>query len=127
MSGPVAFVYLDLVVDASGAQLESMLRENVSIETTVHSDTRGGYRNLNAEFATHETFSHRAHQDVQGSHTITGIEGYSAYSKEWLLPPHRLAKDHFLLYLKKIEYRFNHRDFDQEEVVNHLLSEVLLS
>lgn len=35
-------VYVDLVADASGADVKSTLRENVSIETTVYSDTHGG-------------------------------------------------------------------------------------
>lgn len=38
-----------------------------------------------------------------------------------------MADDHFLLYLKEVEYRFNHRELEPQEFVNHLLSEVLLA
>jgi transposase-like protein len=120
-------VYVDLVADASGAELKSVLRENVSIETTVYSDTHGGYRNLDAEFAEHETVSHRAGEYVRGPASINGIEGFWAYAKERLLRHHGVADDHFLPYLKEVEYRFNRRDLDQEDFVDHLLSQVLLS
>jgi transposase-like protein len=120
-------VYVDLVEDASGAELKAALRDNVSIETTVYSDTLSSYQGLDEEFAGHETISHRAGEYVRGPATINGIEGYWAYAKERLLRPHGMADKHFLLYLKETEYRFNHRHLDQEEFVNHLLEHVLLS
>lgn len=58
--------------------------------------------------------------------TINRIEGYWAYAKDRLLRPHGVADEHFLLYLEETEYRFNHRDLDQNEFVDHSLSEVLL-
>lgn len=64
---------------------------------------------------------------ARGTATINGIEGFWAYAKERLLRPHGVADDHFLLYLKEVEYRFNHRELQPEEFVNHLLSEVLLA
>lgn len=114
-------VYVDLVADASGAELKSALRENVSIETTVYSDSHSGYRGLEAEFAGHETVRHRAGEYVRGRATINGIEGYWAYAKERLLRHHGVDDDHFLLYLKEVEYRFNHRELSAQEFVNHLL------
>ena len=118
-------VYVDRVADASGAELKSALRENVSIETTVYSDTHGGYRGLEAEFASHETINHRAGEYVRGRATINGIEGFWAYAKERLLRHHGVADDHFLLYLKEVEYRFNRRDLDQEKFAKHLLHVLL--
>lgn len=71
------------------------------------------------------------HREQKRAGTLTGrgllMEGYWAYAKERLLRPHGVADEHLLLYLKETEYRFNHRDLDQEEFVQHLLSEVLLS
>ena len=120
-------VYVDLVADASGSELKSTLRENVSIETTVYSDTLASYQGLDAEFAGHETISHREGEYVRGPATINGIEGFWAYAKERLLRHHGVADDHFLLYLKEVEYRFNRRELGQEAFVNHLLNQVLLS
>ena len=120
-------VYVELVDDASGAELKSALRDNVTIETTVYSDTLSSYQGLENEFAGHETVRHRAGEYARGAASINGIEGFWAYAKERLLRHHGVADDHFLLYLKEVEYRFNRRRLDQEAFVNHLLSQVLLS
>lgn len=119
-------VYVDLVADVSGAELKEVLRENLSIETTIYSDSFSSYRGLQQEFAGHEIVSHQEGEYARATATISGIEGFWAYAKERLLRPHRVADDHFLLHLKEVEYRFNHRELEPEEFVNHLLSEVLL-
>ena len=120
-------VYVNLVPDTSGAELKAVLRENVSIETKIYSDTYASYHGLEQEFADHETVRHRENEYVRGAASINGIEGYWAYAKERLLRPHGVADENLLLYLKETEYRFNHRDLDQKEFVEHLLNEVLLS
>lgn len=54
-------------------------------------------------------------------------KGFWAYAKVRLLRHHGVADDHFLPYLKEVEYHFNRRDLDQEAFVDYLLSPVLLS
>lgn len=58
---------------------------------------------------------------------MNGIEGSRAHAGERLLRPRGVADDHFLLYLKEVEGRFNHRDPEPEAFVKHLSSEVLLA
>lgn len=119
-------VYVQPVADVSGRTLQAILREKVSIETTIYSDTLGSYQGLERRFAAHQTVHHGAQEYVRGRASINGIEGFWAYAKERLLKHHGVSPGHFLLYLKEMEYRFNHRDLNPEEFAQHLL-QVLLS
>ena len=40
---------------------------------------------------------------------INSLEGFWSYAKHWLYQYHGLLKTHFPLYLKVVEWRFNHR------------------
>lgn len=48
----------------------------------------------------------------KGEHTINGIEGFWSYAKIWLYHYRGVPKKYFPLYLKEVEYRFNHREED---------------
>ncbi len=120
-------VYVEPVASVSRETLQSIIHQKVSIETTIYSDSRYSYRGLEDDYAAHETLNHRAHEYVRGSASINGIdEGFWAYAKERLLRHHGVSPDHFLLYLKEMEYRFNHRTLDPTDFADHLV-QVLLS
>lgn len=119
-------VYVEPVPDASSAVLQSIIHDKVSIETTIYSDSWNSYRGLERDFAAHETVNHHAQEYVRDRATINGIEGFWAYAKERLLRHHGVSPDHFLLYLKEMEYRFNHRTLEPDEFAKHLVH-VLLS
>jgi transposase len=40
---------------------------------------------------------------------VNGLEGFWAYAKERLIKFHGVSKEYFPLYLKELEYRYNHR------------------
>lgn len=119
-------VYVEPVADVSAETLQSIIHEKISIETTIYSDAWGGYRGLGRDYAAHETVSHGTREFVRGPATINGIEGFWAYAKERFLKHHGVSPDHFLLYLKEMEYRFNHRSLTPNDFADHLV-QVLLS
>jgi transposase len=47
---------------------------------------------------------------VQGKVYINTIEGFWAFAKERLIKFHGVSKAYFPLYLKEMEFRYNHRD-----------------
>ena len=49
---------------------------------------------------------------------MNGIEGFWSYAKHILYQYRGGSKDHFPMYLKEVEYRFNHR---QENVFKQFL------
>ncbi|HYA84932.1 MAG TPA: transposase, partial [Candidatus Bathyarchaeia archaeon] len=61
----------------------------------------------------HQIVAHRMEEYVRGdtSH-INGIEGFWSYAKTWLYHYRRVPKQYFHMYLKEIEFRFNHRNED---------------
>lgn len=50
-------------------------------------------------------------RDDDATH-INGIEGFWSYAKTWLYHYRGVPKLYFNLYLKEIEFRFNHRNED---------------
>lgn len=40
---------------------------------------------------------------------MNGLEGFWSYAKERLIKFHGVSKDYFPLYLKEMEFRYNHR------------------
>jgi transposase len=47
--------------------------------------------------------------DWRTKNLINGIEGFWSYAKHILYNYQGMSKYHFPIYLKEIEYRFNHR------------------
>ena len=119
-------VYVQPVPSVSRQTLQSIIHQKVSIETTIYSDAWAAYEGLGKDYVAHEVVQHGTNEFVRGTATINGIEGFWAYAKERLLRHHGVGPDHFLLYLKEMEYRFNHRNLDPTDFADHLVH-VLLS
>ena len=118
-------VYVEPVPSVSRETLQSIIYEKVSIETTIYSDSWYSYRGLDKDYAAHETVNHHRREYVRGKASINGIEGFWAYAKERLLRHHGVSPNHFLLYLKEMEYRFNHRTLTPTEFADHLVHVLL--
>lgn len=118
-------VYVKPVRDVTKPTLQDIIKGKVSIETTIYSDTWGSYNGLRKDFADHRTVAHKDNEYKRGDASINGIEGFWGYAKERLLKHHGMSADNFLLYLKEIEFRFNHRHLKSEQFINQLLGVIL--
>lgn len=114
-------VYVEPVAKIDKPTLQDIIKDKVSIETTIYSDTWKSYNGLEDNFAGHQTVNHSKGEYVNQSAGINGIEGFWGYAKERLLRHHGVSPDNFLYYLKEMEFRFNHRKLDQQKFVKHLL------
>jgi len=75
-----------------------------------YTDQFKSYRSLK-RYGKHLPVDHstgHVHPRRRGRH-INGIEGFWSYAKERLLKYHGVSRTHFPLYLKEMEFRFNHR------------------
>jgi len=72
-----------------------------------------GYRHLNVD---------HQYKFTDGKVYINGVEGFWSFAKERLIKHHGISKEKFLLYIKEMEWRYNHRD---QEVFD-LLVQILL-
>ena len=61
----------------------------------------------------------------KGRDHVNGIEGYWSYAKHWLYPYRGVPRQHFHLYLKEAEWRFNHRDEDLVPLLRSILERYL--
>lgn len=75
-----------------------------------------GYRHLKVD--------HRVHF-AQGRVTINGLEGFWSWAKERLMKHHGISPQRFPLYLKELEFRYNHRDDDLFSLVTRFLCDLV--
>jgi transposase len=54
---------------------------------------------------------------------INGIEGFCSYAKTWLYHYRGVPKSYFELYLKEIEFRFNHRNENIFRILTKMMVE----
>jgi transposase len=75
-----------------------------------YTDAFRGYKSLK-RYGKHHTVNHsKSFVDKKTKNHINGIEGFWSYAKHILYNYRWVSKYHFPMYLKEIEYRFNHRD-----------------
>lgn len=112
---------METVTEVDKPTLQDIIKDKVSIETTIYSDTWKSYNGLDQDFVGHETVNHSEAEYMRGAVGINGIEGFWGYANQRLLRYHGVSPATFLYYLKEIEFRFNHRKLNQQQFVNHLL------
>lgn len=59
----------------------------------------------------------------KGRDHLNGIEGFWSFAKHWLYQFRGVPKGYFHLYLKEIEWRFNHRDKNLLPILRGLLNQ----
>jgi len=113
-------VLVEVVRDVSAESLLSLAIKKVRRGSIVYTDRfRGydalmfcGYRHLRVD---HEKiFS-------SGKVYINGLEGFWSYAKERLIKYHGVSFKKFPLYLKEMEFRYNHRNQDTFEILTQKL------
>lgn len=57
----------------------------------------------------------------KGRDHLNGIEGFWSYAKHWLYQYRGVPKEYFHLYLKEVEFRFNHREKNLVPIIMNLL------
>jgi len=66
---------------------------------------------------------HKEKGTPKGRNHINGIEGFWSYAKHWLYHYRGVPKKCFHLYLKEIEWRFNHRNENLVIIIRKLLAQ----
>lgn len=104
-------VRVEIVPDVSADTLVNATLKKVKRGSIVYTDKWKsydslmfcGYRHLNVDHK--KTFVH-------GKVYINGIEGFWSYAKERLIKYHGVSKEKFPLYIKEMEYKYNHRNYN---------------
>ena len=62
----------------------------------------------------------------KGRNHLNGVEGFWSYAKHWLYHYRGVPKKYFHLYLKEIEWRFNHRDENLVKLLRQYLNQLVV-
>jgi transposase len=102
-------VYTKVVENVSAETLMTHIRANTRKGSVYYTDAFNGYQSLK-RYGKHHTVNHtKRFVDRRTKNHINGIEGFWSFGKHILYNYRGVSKYYFPMYLKEIEYRFNHR------------------
>lgn|SRR5487761_11536 len=101
--------YTTPVPDVSRETLRAIIRQRIPEGSTIYSDSFRSYEGLITDGYRHYRINHdREFARSQRRH-INGIENFWGFAKTKLRRYYGIRRTHFFLYLKEMEFRFNHR------------------
>ena len=102
-------VYTVAVPNTQTATLLPIIREQVKPDSIVYTDSYRSYDVLDVSEFSHFRINHSTHFAEKHNHII-GIENFWNQAKRHLRKFNGIPKEHFELYLKECEWRFNHSE-----------------
>lgn len=115
-------VYVEVVSDVQAKTLVGAARQHIYPGSTTCTDGFSSYSSLLLYGYEHIRVDHER-CFANGKVHINGLEGFRSYAKERLAPYHGVSPRNFYLYIKEMEFRYNHRD--EEGLFEHLIKEVI--
>jgi len=109
-------VFTQVVPDVKAATLRRIIKQRISTGSTLYTDAFKSYDGLVLDGYEHIRINH-SHELVSGKRHINGIESFWSYAKAKLSRYYGVRPQDFPLYLKEMEFRFNHRGEDVEKLV----------
>lgn len=102
-------IYTRVVEGVSADDLMTVIRKKTRKGSVYYTDKFRSYNSLK-RWGKHHTVNHsKSMVDKRTKNHINGIEGFWSYAKHILYNYRGVSKYHFPMYLKEVEYRFNHR------------------
>jgi transposase len=99
-------VYAKIIPDASSDTLLPIIEKKVRPDSIVYSDSWKGYNALDVSDFKHYRINHSKEFAKSHNH-INGIENFWNQAKRHLRKFNGVPKEHFYLFLKECEWRFN--------------------
>lgn len=108
-----------------GKSFKDRIRDNVSKDAIIVTDSHTGYEGLNIEYAGHETVNHTAGEYVRDNWTTNSIESFFSQLKRTIKGTHIHCSPKYLqLYADECAFRHMHRE-RQDEMFNTVLSQIV--
>ena len=102
-------VYTKIIPDAKATTLMPIMKERILPDSIVYSDSLPSYNVLDVSDFKHYRINHSKLFANRQNH-INGIENFWNQAKRHMRKFNGIPKDHFHLYLKECEWRFNNPD-----------------
>lgn len=91
--------------------LRPLIERHTTTGSVYYTDDYQGYVALELR-GKHERVTHKRDEYVREGVHLNGIEGFWSFAKTWLYHYRGVPRQYFHLYLKEMEFRFNHRHED---------------
>jgi transposase len=117
-------VHVSVVPDVSAATLLKLTVKKVRRGSVVYTDRFGSYDSLMFCGYRHLKVDHQK-LFSSGRVYINGLEGFWSWAKERLMKHHGVSKHRFPLYLKELEFRYNHRAEDLFGLIANYLCDLV--
>ena len=101
-------VYTRVVTDVTAFTLMQIIKTKTQKGSVYYTDNFKSYNSL-YQYGKHLKVNHSKEYVTRRHNHINGIEGFWSYAKHKLYNYRGVSKANFPLYLKEMEYRFNHR------------------
>jgi len=115
-------VRVEVVQNVTGETLLTMAIKKVKRGSLIYTDKFRSYNGLISYGFRHMRIDH-GKRFVNGKVYINGIEGFWSFAKERLMKYHGVNPKKFPLYLKELEFRYNHRQHDLYDDLVKCISE----
>ena len=102
-------VYTTPVPNVSRETLRAIIRQRIPEGSTIYSDSFRSYDGLITDGYRHYRINHGKTFAISKRRHINGIENFWGFAKTKLRRYYGVRRSHFFLYLKEMEFRFNHR------------------
>ena len=102
-------VYTRVIPDAAGKTLAPIIERKVTPDSIVYTDSWRGYNALDVSSFKHFRINH-SELFAEGRNHINGIENFWNQAKRHMRKFNGIPREHFALYLKECEWRFNTPD-----------------
>ena len=119
-------VYLEPIPEAKAKVLSPLITKKIRVGSNVFSDTGTWYAGLVGLGYMHKTVDHGKQEYVAGEVHINGLEGFWGVSKTNMHTYKGIKKTNWLLYLKEMEFRYNYRKLNFDEMVEKIIK-ILMS
>jgi len=103
-------VYTKVIEDAKTETLMPIIRNKIKPDSLVYTDSFRSYNALDVSEFHHHRINHSTHFAEQKFNHINGIENFWNQAKRVLRKYNGIPKNHFNLFLKECEFRFNYGD-----------------
>ena len=101
-------VYTKVVDDTKADTLMPIIRQKIKPDSIVYTDCYRSYNALDVSGFHHHRINHSTHFAEAGRNHINGIENFWNQAKRVLRKYNGIPKQHFHLFIKECEFRFNH-------------------
>lgn len=102
-------VFCVMISDAKSSTLMPIIRQKIEPDSIVYTDTFRSYNALDVSEFKHYRINHSVEFTEVFNH-INGIENFWSQAKRHMRKFNGIPKEHFHLFLKECEWRFNNKD-----------------